>query len=46
MIFNNNFLPEDSRGVWEQARIHADEIYQTNAANLIGSEAVSNQDPQ
>jgi hypothetical protein len=29
MILINNLIPEDCRSVWEQARMHADEIHQT-----------------
>lgn len=50
MILTNNLLPEERRQVWEQARIHADEVHQTNAAHThthtpIGVEAVPKRDP-
>ena len=29
MILSNNLLPKERRWIWEQARMHADEIHQT-----------------
>ncbi|XP_052616710.1 uncharacterized protein LOC128124458 [Peromyscus californicus insignis] len=45
MILSNNLLPEERRRVWEQARIHADEIHQTNLSHPAGAEAVPDQEP-
>lgn len=39
MILTNNLRPEEHRWVWEQTRVHADEVHQTNAAHLPGAEA-------
>ena len=44
MILSNNLLPEECRQVWEQARLHADEILQTHATHLPGVEAVPKQE--
>lgn len=43
MILANN---EEHRWFWEQARAHADEIYQTNLTHPPGFEAMLNQDHQ
>lgn len=32
MILTNNLFPEEHKQVWEQVKIHADKIHQTNAA--------------
>jgi len=45
MILTNNLLPEECLWVWEQAKIHADEIHQTDRTHPIGSEAVPDRDP-
>ncbi|XP_052610423.1 uncharacterized protein LOC128120448 [Peromyscus californicus insignis] len=45
MILSNNLLPEERRRVWEQARIHADEIHQTNLSHPPGTEAVPDREP-
>ena len=45
MILSNNLLPEECRRVWEQAKMHADEIHQTDRAYPIRSETVLDQDP-
>ena len=40
MILTNNLLPEECRRVWEQARMHADKIHQTESiSNQIGGNA-------
>ena len=36
MILTNNLLPEECRQVWEQAKVLADEVHQTNAAHPLG----------
>jgi len=46
MILTNNLFPEECQQVWEQAKIHADEIHQTDGTYPIGSEAVPDQDLQ
>ena len=45
MILSNNLLPEEHRWVWEQARLHADEIHQTLTSHPPGAEAVPEQEP-
>ena len=45
MILSNNLLPEERRWVWEQARLHADEIHQTHVTHPPGAEAVPEQEP-
>ena len=45
MILINNLIPEGCRSVWEQARMHADEIHQTDRVYPIGLETVLDQDP-
>ncbi|XP_057641540.1 uncharacterized protein LOC130884449 [Chionomys nivalis] len=45
MILSNNLLPEERRRVWEQARLHADEVHQTLASHPPGAEAVPDQEP-
>lgn len=39
MILDNN-LPEEHRQVWDQARCHADEIYQMDEIYPVGVRAV------
>lgn len=46
MILINNLLPKEHRQVWNQTRIHADEILQTNTDHPVGAELVPNQDPE
>lgn len=46
MILTNNILPEECRQVWDQAKAHADEVYQTNIAHSVRAEAVPEQDPE
>lgn len=45
MILTNNLLPEERRRVWEQARIYADDIHQTDDTYPVGSMAVPDQEP-
>ena len=45
MILSNNLLPEDHRLIWEQARLHADEIHQKHATHPLWAEAVPEQEP-
>lgn len=46
MIFTYNLLPEEHRQVWDHARAHADEVYQTETAYPTVTKAVHSQDPQ
>ena len=45
MILSNNLLPEERRNVWDQARLHAEEVHQTHATHFPGAEAVLEQVP-
>lgn len=40
MILDNNLLPEEHRQVWDQARSHADEIYQMDEIYPVGAREV------
>lgn len=45
MIPTNILLSEECRQIWEQVRVHADEVHQTNAAHTLGGEEVPEQNP-
>ena len=40
MILTNNLFTEECSQILEQARVHADEVHQMNAAHPPGTEAV------
>jgi hypothetical protein len=46
MILTNNLLPDERRRVWEEAKMHTNEIHRADETYPIGSEEVPDQDPQ
>jgi hypothetical protein len=46
LILSNTLLPEERKRVWEQARMYADEVHQTNPNHPTGTIAVPDHDPR
>ena len=45
MILSNNLLSKEQKQVWEQARLHTEEVHQSQATHPLGAEAVPKQEP-